>query len=203
MLKEVIRLKWSIAYYNIIFFMFRISILVKLDMKNAFNMVRKYHILEICERRILSRHRLASLAYSSVSDLVIRDNHVQSASGVQQGDPLGPVLFSLAIGNIGSSVKSLVNIWYLNDATIGAPAASVHTDMSDAITALSAIGLEVNPFKPKIININSSNYNNDVSLIRSVHKDASATEPVDLFWGHRSIQPVADSSFTRWCSNWI
>ena len=98
------------------------SILVRSDMKKSFNMIIKDHILEICERRDPSLLSLASLAYSSMNDLVFEDNLVQTPTGVQQGDPLGPVLFDRVVDDIARSVKSPVNIWYLDDATIDGPA---------------------------------------------------------------------------------
>ena len=149
-------------------------------MKNAINTVGRVHILEICERKAPSFIRFGWLAYSSVNDLVFRDNLVQSAAGVQQGDPIGPVLFALAVDDIACTVKSPVNMWYLDDATIGGTAASVHSDLSPVIPAHLFIGLEVNPSKSDTININSSNFNIDVSLIRSVLQDVSVTEHVDL-----------------------
>ena len=70
------------------------SILVILDMTIAFSTVCRDNILEICECRAHSLHRLVSLAYSSVNNLVLRDNLVQ------QCDSLGPVLFALADDDI-------------------------------------------------------------------------------------------------------
>lgn len=43
-----------------------------------------------------------------------------SEVGPQQGDPLGPLLFSLlSIHPIIASLKSEINIWYLDDGTLG------------------------------------------------------------------------------------
>ena len=62
--------------------------------------------------------RLASLAYDSPTPLMANENIIWSDSGVQQVDPLGPLLFSIAIHDIASTMKSNFNIWYMNDATI-------------------------------------------------------------------------------------
>ena len=167
-----------------------VSILVKLYRKNSFNTVHRDHILEICERKAPSLLRLASLAYSSVNDFVFGDNLVQLATGVLQDDPLGPVLFALTVDDIARFVKSPVNIRYFDDATIVCPAASVHTNLTYAILALSAIGLEVNLSKSEIININSSNLNNDVSLNRSVLQDVSVTEHAGLSILGSQINPA-------------
>jgi hypothetical protein len=46
-------------------------------------------------------------------------NHLISSSvGVQQGDPCGPMICSLAIESIILSLDSQLNIWYLVDGTL-------------------------------------------------------------------------------------
>ena len=45
-----------------------------------------------------------------MNNLVFEDVHVQSATGFQQGDPLGPLHFAAAVDDIDSSVKLPVNI---------------------------------------------------------------------------------------------
>ena len=62
--------------------------------------------------------RLASLAHSLPTPLMAIGSLIWSNSGVQQGNPLDPLLFSLAIHDIASSMKSDFNVWYLEDATI-------------------------------------------------------------------------------------
>ena len=80
------------------------KVLVKLDMKNAFNTVRRDHFLEVCSSRAPSILRLASTAYATSSHLVIGNETILSETGVQQGDSLGPVLFALAVDEIARGV---------------------------------------------------------------------------------------------------
>ena len=68
------------------------NVLIKLDMKNAFNTVRRDHFLEVCSSRAPSILHLASTAYATSSHLVIGNETILPETGVQQGDPLGPVL---------------------------------------------------------------------------------------------------------------
>ena len=76
------------------------KVLIKLDMKNAFNTVKRDHFLEVCSSRALSILRLALTAFVTRSHLVIRNETILSETGVIQGDPLGSVLFALAVDEI-------------------------------------------------------------------------------------------------------
>ena len=58
------------------------------------------------------------LCYEENSYLFFGDNTLDSSKGVQQGDPMGPFLFSLAIMDIVKKMKSDQNIWYLDDGTM-------------------------------------------------------------------------------------
>ena len=58
------------------------------------------------------------------SPLVIGGQTIKSASGLQQGDPLGPAAFALAVDPCASAVTAPLNVWYLDDRTIAGPADS-------------------------------------------------------------------------------
>ena len=73
------------------------NVLVKLDMQNAFNAVRRDHFLKVCSSTASSMLRLALTAYATCNHLVIGNETITSEIGVQKGDPLGPVLFALAV----------------------------------------------------------------------------------------------------------
>ena len=94
------------------------SILIKLDMKNAFKAVRLDHLLEVCHHRVPFAYNLAQLAYQHQCKLFGKDQIISSASGIQQADPIGPLLFALAVDDITRSVSTPLNIWYLDDATL-------------------------------------------------------------------------------------
>ena len=58
-------------------------------------------------------------AYSILSVLLFYDTELVSAEGVQQGDPIGPLLFCLTIHNLVTELRSEFTIFYLDDGTIG------------------------------------------------------------------------------------
>ena len=60
------------------------NVLVKLDMKNTFNTVRREHFLEVCSSREPSILRLASTAYATNSHLVIDNETILSETGANK-----------------------------------------------------------------------------------------------------------------------
>ena len=128
-------------------------LIVKLDVKNAFNTVRRHHLLRVSYESTLPIAGLAHLAYSYPSTVLASDHPICSAAGIQQCDPLGPVLFAMTVDEVASSLSTEINIWYLNDATLGGPAKSVFADVRKCVTQFKKIDLEVNPSKCEIINM--------------------------------------------------
>ena len=124
-----------------------------MDVSNAFNSIRRDHLLETCQSRSPEILNLAHLAYGKPSNLYIGENVIPSASGVQQGDPLGPLLFALGVDHVARGVSSPINIWYLDDATIGGPPDVVVRDLENIIPKLAEIGLHINSAISEIINI--------------------------------------------------
>jgi len=65
---------------------------------------------------------------------------IPSATGVQQGDPLGPVLFSLAIHSLVKELLSTFNVWYLDDGTLGGSLQIVMADFNTILHQSSFLG---------------------------------------------------------------
>ena len=59
----------------------------------------------------------------------------------------------MADDQVASSQSSEINIWYLDDATLGGPAESVSADVRKCFTELKKNGLEINPSKCEVINM--------------------------------------------------
>ena len=84
--------------------------------------------------------------YSTQSYLYFGDKDLlYSKEGVQQGDPLGPLLFSLGIRDLMKSCKSEVNIWYLDDGTVCGEPKTVQEDLTRIMEASNPLDLSVNP----------------------------------------------------------
>ncbi|XP_029654886.1 uncharacterized protein LOC115228448 [Octopus sinensis] len=131
-------------------------ILAKLDMKNAFNCIDRSCFLKECSKHNIPLLPMASMCYGSTPELMIDGHTILSSSGVQQGDPLGPLLFSMGVNPTAHAVKSPLNVWYLDDITIGGPAHQVILDIKSFAVSLNKIGLQLNPSKCEIINLNAN-----------------------------------------------
>ena len=73
------------------------QVLVKLDFINAFNSVRRDAVLEAVALHVPELLAFTASAYGAPSLLQFGDEQILSEEGVQQGDPLGPLFFSLAL----------------------------------------------------------------------------------------------------------
>ena len=82
------------------------QVLLKLDLKNAFNSVRRDKMLEAIEEFAPELFPYLFSCYSSPSSLYFNDTVIRSSEGVQQGDPLGPLLFCLVIHPLILQLKS-------------------------------------------------------------------------------------------------
>jgi len=76
------------------------SALLKIDFSNALNSIRRECMLEAVEAHVPELLPFLIAAYSQASHLQFGEFHVLSDEGVQQGDPLGPLLFCLTVGGV-------------------------------------------------------------------------------------------------------
>jgi len=129
---------------------------VKVDLSNAFNLISRAQILAMVHKHLPELYHWVEWCYADDTHLVYGDFILKSREGVQQGDPLGPLLFALVIHTVLSRIKSEVpglnlNLWYLDDGSLaGRP--------EDVLRALEILkeegprqGIKLNPSKCEII----------------------------------------------------
>jgi hypothetical protein len=123
----------------------------KLDFKNAFNSVRRDVVLNSVHQHVPEIYPFVYASYASASSLVYDCKIIDSSEGIQQGDPLGPLLFCLAIHPILQNCHSELCIGYLDDVTLGGPIDSITRDINRFRTDGLERGLELNDKKCELI----------------------------------------------------
>ncbi|GKA21523.1 putative reverse transcriptase domain-containing protein, partial [Tanacetum coccineum] len=92
------------------------------DFKNAFNLVDREVMLREARLHCHVVSRWVEFCYSNLARLYYEEHTLWSCQGVQQGDPLGPLLFDLVlhplICKIRDSFSLSLHAWYLDDGTI-------------------------------------------------------------------------------------
>jgi len=90
-------------------------------------------------------------SYAQPSMLFYEGDVVLSQEGTQQGDPLGPLLFSNTAQPLLQSLSSALTLGCLDDVTLGGSLDVVAADVQKIITEDQAMGLCLNNTKCKII----------------------------------------------------
>ena len=92
--------------------------ILKIDFRIAFNMLRRDKML-----LAMKDHAPGLIAYehsvcSTSSTHFWGEETIQSKESVQQGDPLGPLLFCLMLHKLISRIKSEFCVWYPDDGML-------------------------------------------------------------------------------------
>ena len=131
------------------------KIVVKLDFKNAFNSIRRDKMLSIVAKSAPCIYAFCKNVYSIHTSLKFHDTEILSATGVQQGDPLGSLLFCLTIQPILDRLNSDLIIGYLDDVTLGGDVQTVNDDLTVITTEGAQLGLQLNKSKCEIATRNT------------------------------------------------
>lgn len=154
-------------------------IVVKLDLTNAFNTVHRSTVIREVIRRFPAAAPLVSQAYSLPSPLHLGSTRLWSSRGVQQGDPLGPILFALALDPAIQTLGSPLNLWFLDDGTLAGPIDSIEADLRRLFPTLQKMGLDINMRKCEITHLggrDSTGVGNGGHHMRAEGSDASRAD---------------------------
>ena len=110
-------------------------------------------MLNEVSKRIPELYKFCYLSYSCPSSLKFGEWTIESQEGVQQGDPLGPMLFCLTIHPLLSSLSSILTEGFLDDITLGGSEASVASDVQTIIEGGQELGLRLNFSKCELISL--------------------------------------------------
>ena len=140
-------------------------VVAKLDFSNAFNCLHRDVMLTAVKDQLPELYNFCHLAYSQTSFLNFGPYTILSQEGPQQGDPLGPLLFCLAIQPLLTSLKSPFSSGYLDDLTVGGPEVLVASDVDQVVARGAEIGLHLNVTKCELIH--HPQYSPQTSLLRT------------------------------------
>jgi hypothetical protein len=109
-------------------------VVLKIDIKNAFNSISRAQILRSIpdELEWAGLHTWVEFCYDAHSNLIYGKDIIQSEEGVQQGDPLGPLLFCLAIhptltfirSYLSNHAPSACSPFFLDDGIMSGPSSA-------------------------------------------------------------------------------
>ena len=168
-------------------------VVLKIDMCNAFNLVSRQALLDECAFHFPDLLPWASWCYGQQPLLQHPLGTVTSEVGVQQGDPLGPMFFSLVLHKLVSAIatdedtaKLLFHAWYLDDGVVAGPKQSVLHALTIIQELGPPLGLVINPSKCELYS------QNDMSVFSSQMKQSNMP--------HLEIlgSPIGDTIF---CAN--
>ena len=134
------------------------QILVKLDFRNAFNSIHRETVLRAVAAHIPVIYAFCYLTYANHTSLLFGKDLISSEDGVQQGDPLGPLLFCLSIHIILTAFQSPFIACFMDDVTLGGDADTIERDVLQMVETGSRIGLVLNPTKSELIAQVSGNH---------------------------------------------
>jgi hypothetical protein len=125
------------------------------DAVNAFNTVRRKAILDALEEKFEALVPFFLALYQPKSFLRVRQNVgfvvMLSQEGVQQGDPLGPFLFCVALSLVMdkiSDIDAVLNLAYMDDITSAGPMKTIRDAIVPELEkAEQSIGLKTNRSK--------------------------------------------------------
>ena len=117
-------------------------------MSNAFNQISRQAILDQCLMFFPELLPWVSWCYCSHPFLWHPLRVVTSQSGVQQGDPLGPMLFALVLHKLVASddgcFNLLLNLWYLDDGVLVGDRSAVSRALNIIEELGPHLGLHIN-----------------------------------------------------------
>ena len=148
-------------------------VIAKLDFSNAFNNLRRDTMLNAIVEHMPEIYCFCHLAYDMSSALKFF-NHIMSSQGVQQGDPLGPLLFCLSIHPLLLACQSQLKIAYMDDITLVGLAAVVAADVALVKVQGKPLGLVL--IEKKYETITTDGHADEISLQQFIrHTPLSST----------------------------
>eukprot|EP00438_Fugacium_kawagutii_P017492 Skav211850 [mRNA] locus=scaffold1622:6900:9179:+ [translate_table: standard] len=130
------------------------KVLVNLDFQNAFNTVSRQEVLSATRANFPSLTRWVRWCYGGPTTLQFGGTALQSAAGVQQGDPLGPLLFAAALQPLATELREGpldLALFYLDDGVLAGDVAAVGAAVAHVQQRAASLGLRLNLSKCEVV----------------------------------------------------
>ncbi|KAL0210797.1 hypothetical protein P9112_009095 [Eukaryota sp. TZLM1-RC] len=131
------------------------NFIFNLDFKNAFNSVKREAIFEVIKSDFPELSSFFYHFYGKKADLIFNSFGLKSSSGVKQGDPLGPLLFCLAIHKTLNIIKqkypSIKIVAYMDDISLIGSFDLLELVAQEIADSYENIGLHLNASKCLLI----------------------------------------------------
>ena len=128
------------------------KLLLMLDFRNAFNRINRHVVLSEVWHHFPVLLRWVHWCYGRSNQLHFNATVIPSSNGVQQGDPLGPLLFALAIQPLANKLKANdtfrqpldLAVLYIDDGVLAGDAESVAASLRIVLDECERLGLSLN-----------------------------------------------------------
>lgn len=120
------------------------KLVLRVDIKNAFNSVERDVMLAEIKNKTPQIYHYLRQCYLKPTFQSFGDKILSSQVGAQQGDPAGPLIFSLAIHPLISQLNSELNVWFLDDGTLGDTPESILSNLVTIKESAVTLGLKLN-----------------------------------------------------------
>ena len=121
---------------------------LQVDFSNAFNCVHRPHLLHQGMVRVPAAYNYLRFAYGRTTRLFCGQEVILSRCGTQQGCPMGPLGFALALQPIAESLQQTGGLvwstWYLDDGLLVGSPEAIHHALIQLQTLGPTIGLSLN-----------------------------------------------------------
>ena len=135
-------------------------VVFKIDMRNAFNLVSRKAVLDECATFFPELLPWVIWCYGTHRLLW---HQLSLETGVQKGDPLGPLLFSLVLQRLISSIDAdddclqmLFQAWYLDDGVLTGSCSAVVWALSLIEELGPSLGIHINLVKCELFSHNGN-----------------------------------------------
>ena len=178
---------------------------LKIDIKNAFNTANRHLMGHVVAELCPEMSAWYNTCYGQHSPVIVENNVILSQTGVQQGDPLGPAFFAMAIHPVISNLLQQHNllwqIWYLDDGVLLGRIPDLSRALKSIRAKFASKGLQINLSKCELWGPGSSHTDTmnalpEDSPLRHITRKPYHTETGIVFLGNPISHPLTSGHYT-------